>query len=80
MKNLTKENKMTIQLLMAVAVCAVGCGLLIAGFIIDPTGEIHSSVNIAFGETMTFVGALLGIDYAYRWKEYKDKLKNGTED
>lgn len=46
--------------------CAVGAGLLIAGFIVDPTGAIHSSVLVAFGETMTFAGALFGIDYKYK--------------
>lgn len=45
---------------------AVGAGLLIAGFIVAPTGVIHSSVLVAFGETMTFAGALFGIDYKYR--------------
>ena len=54
------------QLWSAVAMTAVGAGLLIAGFIVAPTGEIHSSVLVAFGETMTFAGALFGIDYKYR--------------
>ncbi|MBO4943118.1 MAG: hypothetical protein J6C95_06785 [Muribaculaceae bacterium] len=54
------------QLWCAVAMCAVGAGLLIAGFIVDPTGAIHSSVLVAFGETMTFAGALFGIDYKYK--------------
>lgn len=47
-------------------VTAVGCVLLIAGFIVDPLGEIHQSVLIGFGECMTFAGALLGIDYRYK--------------
>lgn len=45
-----------------------GIGLLIAGFAADPTGQIHSSVLVAFGECMTFAGSLLGIDYHYRNK------------
>lgn len=43
-----------------------GCGLLIAGFIVAPLGEIHQSVLIGFGECLTFAGALLGIDYRYK--------------
>lgn len=54
------------QLWSAVGMTAVGAGLLIAGFIVAPTGAIHSSVLVAFGETMTFAGALFGIDYKYR--------------
>lgn len=46
----------------------VGCGLLIAGFIMHPPGEIHNSVLIAFGETLTFAGALFGIDYHYKYR------------
>lgn len=55
-----------VQLLAAVAVTATGCGLLIAGFVVDPPGEIHQSVLIGFGECLTFAGSLLGIDYRYR--------------
>jgi len=54
------------QLWSAIAMTAVGAGLLIAGFIVAPTGAIHSSVLVAFGETMTFAGALFGIEYKYR--------------
>ncbi|MEZ3577304.1 MAG: hypothetical protein K1W01_07395 [Muribaculaceae bacterium] len=54
------------QLICAVAMCGVGAGLLIAGFIVAPAGEIDSSVLVAFGETLTFAGALFGIDYRYR--------------
>ncbi|MDE6145882.1 MAG: hypothetical protein K2O38_08070 [Muribaculaceae bacterium] len=54
------------QLYCAVGVTATGCGLLIAGFIVAPLGEIHQSVLIGFGECLTFAGALLGIDYRYK--------------
>lgn len=48
------------------ALIAIGAGLLIAGFIVAPRGEIHSSVLVAFGEIMTFAGAIFGIDYKYK--------------
>lgn len=54
------------QLICAAVVTATGCGLLIAGFIVNPLGEIHQSVLIGFGECLTFAGALLGIDYHYK--------------
>ena len=61
--------KKNIQLLLAVTLCAFGCVLLVTGFICPPLGEIHHSILIAFGETLTFAGSLIGIDYKYRYKE-----------
>lgn len=65
-----EKIKLNIQLAIAVVVFLTGTGLLIAGFIIPPPGEIHDSVLIAFGEACTFSGSLIGIDYRYRFKEY----------
>ena len=48
--------------LLAVAATTV----LAAGFIVNPRGEIHSSVLIAFGECLTFVAAVFGIDFKRR--------------
>lgn len=62
-------NKKDIQLWIAVFTIFIGCGLLVAGFIVPPRGEIDNSVLIAFGEIATFVGSLLGIHYKYRNKE-----------
>lgn len=61
-----KRHQGNLQLACAMAMSAVGAGLLIAGFIVAPTGSIDSSVLVAFGETLTFAGALFGIDYKYR--------------
>ncbi len=58
--------KLKFQLLTSAALIIVGCGLLIAGFCVPPIGIIDSSVLIAFGEILTFVGAIFGIDYTYR--------------
>ena len=63
-----RDKKLTIQLLTAVLLIIVGSGLLIAGFSVPPTGVIDSSVLVAFGEILTFVGALFGIDYHYKSK------------
>lgn len=66
-----KKHKLTLQLLTAVALVVVGVSLLIAGFVTPPPGEIHHSVLVAFGEILTFVGALFGIDYNYKYKVYR---------
>lgn len=60
-------RKQRLQLLCAVVLVVVGCALVILGFFVPPTGEIHPSVLVAFGEILTFVGALFGIDYHYRF-------------
>jgi hypothetical protein len=68
-KEMTKEKKLSMQLAVATGLCIIGCGLLIAGFIVAPLGIIDSSVLVAFGETCTFAGALFGVDYHYKAKE-----------
>ena len=62
------QKKFTLQLICAVAMVVLGCSLLTAGFIVPPLGVIDGSVLIAFGEILTFVGALFGIDYHYKVK------------
>ncbi len=56
------------QFIVACIMIAFGCCLLAAGFVVAPMGEIHSSILVAFGEVMTFAGALIGIDYYYKCK------------
>lgn len=70
-RNKERDNKTrgTVQLLCSVILITVGCGLLGFGFTAPPKGEIHSSVLIAFGEILTFVGALFGIDYHYKFTQ-----------
>lgn len=60
-----RKHRPTIQLIAAVLLIIVGCGLLIAGFVVPPPGEIHNSVLIAFGEILTFAGAVFGLKYHY---------------
>ncbi len=61
-----QKDKLKIQLIISVLLVIVGCGLLIAGFCVPPIGIIDHSILIAFGEILTFVGAIFGIDYTYR--------------
>lgn len=74
-----KKHKPTIQLMTAVFLILLGCALLVTGFIVPPPGEIHNSVLIAFGEILTFAGALFGIDYHYIYK-YTSRRPNDTQD
>ena len=58
-----------IQLTLSVTLCIFGCTMLTAGFLCPPLGEIHPTILTAFGEVLTFSGALLGMDYKYRSKK-----------
>lgn len=61
-----RDGRHRVQLWMACVLCTFGMALLGAAFFTSPPGEIHSSGLVAYGEVMTFAGALFGIDYHYR--------------
>ena len=67
-KPLTIKEKMTIQLWLGVVLAIMGCVLLWVGLFLPPVGIVHASVLTALGEVFTFSGALIGVDYHYRWK------------
>lgn len=56
------------QTFMALTLFLTGVGLLIAGFIVPPTGIIDPSVLVAFGEVLTWVATIIGVDYHFRAK------------
>lgn len=64
------KDKYKFQLIVSAILVVVGCGLLIAGFCVPPVGIIDNSVLIAFGEILTFLGAIFGIDYSYKYRVF----------
>ena len=58
-----------LQLICAAVLSIGGLILLFCGVFIDPQGQIHETLLVAFGETATFAGALFGIDYVYKRKQ-----------
>lgn len=64
-----QKHKHSLQLIVAVVLVVVGCYLLITGLQSPPPGEIHHSVLIAFGEILTWVGTIFGMDYHYKSKK-----------
>ncbi|MBO7258769.1 MAG: hypothetical protein J6U94_01720 [Paludibacteraceae bacterium] len=54
------------QIITAIAITIAGTLLLGASFFTPPMGIIHPSVLAAFGEILTFAGALMGLDYKYK--------------
>ena len=62
--------KASIQLITAAVLSNGGLVLLFCGAFIAPQGEVHESILVGFGEVATFAGALFGIDYTYKFKQY----------
>ena len=60
--------------------CLAGLVLIFSGFWVAPEGEIHNSVLVAFGEVVTFAGALFGVDYSYRIRTHAHHDKKGGEE
>ena len=68
---------MTLEFLFGFICALIGIGLLWTSLFIPPVGIIDASVLAAVGEVLTFSGALVGIDYSYRFKHFK--LENGKK-
>lgn len=64
-----KLPRHNLQVLLAVLMSLAGLCLLFLGLYLPPCGVIAASILVAYGEVMTFAGALLGIDYHYRQKQ-----------
>ncbi len=57
------------QPILATILVIFGVTLIVAAFCVPPLGIIDPTVLTAFGEILTFAGAVLGIDYKYRSRE-----------
>lgn len=73
------NKKETVQMICALVGMALGVTLILFGLIAPPTGIIDPSVNVALGEVLSFVGAIIGIDYSYRKKLNELSLGNNKE-
>ena len=72
------KNNANIQLITAAILAIIGMVLLFCGMYIDPQGEIHETVLVAYGEVLTFSGSLMGIDYNYKFKYRNNNDKSNT--
>lgn len=79
-----KETKEDVQVCTAVGMLLSGVGLSIAGFIVEPTGQIHDSVLWFFAQCLIYAGSIFGIGIYVNTKfnslidRIKDKeMKNG---
>lgn len=72
------KNNANIQLFTAAILAIIGMVLLFCGLYIDPQGEIHETVLVAYGEVLTFSGSLMGIDYRYKRKTTETNDQSNT--
>ena len=73
------KNYPNIQLITAAVLAIAGLILLFCGLYIDPAGEIHETVLVAYGEVLTFAGSLMGIDYHYQNRNSHDNTNPPTK-
>lgn len=67
-KTTNRKPSGAVKFYLACGLIFVGVVLLFSAFWVPPLGIIHESILVAFGEILTFSGALIGIDYTYRYK------------
>lgn len=51
---------------LALTMTLFGCALIVAAFIVRPSGEIHPSVMGAYATTLTYAAGLFGFDFKTR--------------
>lgn len=73
-----EKKKLNIQLGLGIILTIAGLVLLFCGFYAVPVGEIANSVLVAFGEVSTFAGALIGVDYSYKFRTFKVEEEERT--
>ena len=83
-KEIDIKRKLNVQLVLGAILAFTGIVLLFLGFYAVPIGEIANSVLVAYGEVSTFAGALIGVDYSYKFKIFKaeeeEKKKSNTKE
>lgn len=76
MKKDQTKIKLNIQLALGVILVVAGLVMLFCGFYTHPIGDITNSVLVAYGEVSTFAGALIGVDYSYKFRTFKIEEEN----
>ncbi len=56
------------QVILAGITVIGGLALIMCALYIDPQGQIDPTVLVAYGEALTFAGAVIGVDYHYKSK------------
>lgn len=79
MKHKTKD---TISVWSAIILILFGMAIVIAGFIVEPVGEVHSSALWTFGQCLIYSGSIFGITTYVnsKFNNMKDELNDSIND
>ncbi len=77
----TVETKEIVQYIVATLMLLFGIMLTGWGFLVPPLGEISNGVLIVLGQTLTFAGAVFGINlhYSNELDRFKQEIRQRYE-
>lgn len=64
------------QVILAGVTVVGGLVLIACALYLPPQGQIDPTVLVAYGEALTFAGAVIGVDYHYKSKSDKEENNN----
>ena len=71
-----KDFKQKAAYTTAIIAFMIGWGLTIAGFVVEPTGEISGSVLAVLGEAMVYAASVFGVTLYFQHQ--MDKFRSDT--
>lgn len=79
-KSLSFKNKMSYVLCISSFV--IGVSLTVAGFLVNPLGEVHASILTSLGVFLTFSGSVIGIaqHYGAQLEGFKSEIRKELKD
>lgn len=82
MKTLSLEKKEAIQYATAVGMLVAGLALTVAGFVVEPLGEISDSVLYVLAQCLIYAGSIFGIGLYVNTKidVLKRQIQKGASD
>ena len=79
-KSLSFKNKMSYVLCISSFI--IGVALTVAGFMVNPLGEVHASILTSLGVFLTFSGSVIGIaqHYGAQLEGFKSEIRKELKD
>ena len=78
--SLSFKNKMSYVLCISSFI--IGVTLTVAGFLVNPLGEVHASILTSLGVFLTFSGSIIGIaqHYGAQLEGFKSEIRKELKD
>ena len=78
--SLSFKNKMSYVLCISSFI--IGVVLTVAGFMVNPLGEVHASILTSLGVFLTFSGSIIGIaqHYGAQLEGFKSEIRKELKD